>query len=656
MPHLSRSLKISLQIGLSAVGVGIIINLITDIIKEPLIRYLGENYETTVAGLLLLIVFALIWLEMSSKAEGEDVKTNVRDEFLGALKQRYEARYLSKMNGELLFDIDLDLYYTKEGTDLTYIDEYYIDDYEESSAGDFNRLFEKFNDELKRLLIIGEPGSGKTVLMLKFAAELLKKAETDPHCSIPIMLDLATWNDSSQSFEHWLGENFLYIAREIGYSKSPAKEILKNNNYILLLDGLDEVEEKYRVVLLESLTSYLTGSRKKKRTKDPDVILCCRRVDYGQINANAPVRSTIVIKPLSGEILLKSLREITAISGKGPANKLIKVIEEEVNVPAILTSAFNVQITLSLMTDLQIDPRRFKSQKDLVMCYLEKQIQSTSNHHNVTDSRRWLQFLAMKIEQSDKKSNFELTDIKLEWTSYTLILRLVHGVIISAALNLFSTAIGFSLGHYVIYVSIIFFLLGATTLPDSIDTENRFSLNFEKFSFKLFIKSALEVGAPFLLFVIIGVANLKTLQVFIFPWLLITFLLTLHTQSRKGRVGKPYQKLLDIYLSDIMNFLSIGVVIIIGRLTLQNNNPSELINLAIKLIIAFFFLASVVSLILRHLLFRFDLFLSKKLPLRLVTFLNLHSSTSGLLERIGGTWRFRHQLIQECLNDLNEAE
>jgi GTPase SAR1 family protein len=593
---------------------------------------------------------------MSSKAEGEDVKTNVRDEFLGALKQRYEARYLSKMNGELLFDIDLDLYYTKEGTDLTYIDEYYIDDYEESSAGDFNRLFEKFNDELKRLLIIGEPGSGKTVLMLKFAAELLKKAETDPHCSIPIMLDLATWNESSQSFEHWLGENFLYIAREIGYSKSPAKEILKNNNYILLLDGLDEVEEKYRVVLLESLTSYLTRSRKKKRTKDPDVILCCRRVDYGQINANAPVRSTIVIKPLSGEILLKSLREITAISGKGSANKLIKIIEDEVNVPVILTSAFNVQITLSVMTDLQIDPRSFKSQKDLVMCYLEKQIRSTSNHHNVTDTCRWLQFLAMKIEQSEKKSNFELTDIRLQWTSYTLIIRLVHGIIFCVALNLFFIAVSLNLGHYLIHVSIILFLVGSTTLADGIESENRFSLNLEKFRFEDFIKTAIEVGSPFLLFGIIGVASLEKLRLAIFPWLLASFLLTLHTQPRKGRVGKPYQKLLDIYVSDVMTFLSIVILLLIGRLMLRILDPSELISEAIKLVTAFFLAGSVSSLILRHLLFRFDLFLSKKLPLRLVTFLNLHSSTSGLLERIGGTWRFRHQLIQECLNDLNEAE
>jgi hypothetical protein len=54
--------------------------------------------------------------------------------------------------------------------------------------------------------------------------------------------------------------------------------------------------------------------------------------------------------------------------------------------------------------------------------------------------------------------------------------------------------------------------------------------------------------------------------------------------------------------------------------------------------------------ILEHLCLRLILYSKNKIPLRYRTFLNKVSKT-GLMEKDGGQWRFRHQLIQDRFAD-----
>jgi predicted NACHT family NTPase len=52
----------------------------------------------------------------------------------------------------------------------------------------------------ERLLILGEPGAGKTTSLLDLALELVEKAENDPQQRIPVVVDLSDWQPTvSQS-------------------------------------------------------------------------------------------------------------------------------------------------------------------------------------------------------------------------------------------------------------------------------------------------------------------------------------------------------------------------------------------------------------------------------------------------------------------------
>ena len=68
------------------------------------------------------------------------------------------------------------------------------------------RIVEVFDrPELARqLLILGEPGAGKTTIMLELAQDLLQRAMADKAEPIPVLIDLSSWKNPEQPFFVWL--------------------------------------------------------------------------------------------------------------------------------------------------------------------------------------------------------------------------------------------------------------------------------------------------------------------------------------------------------------------------------------------------------------------------------------------------------------------
>src|SRR5688572_10902193 len=52
-----------------------------------------------------------------------------------------------------------------------------------------------FDEAGHALLILGEPGSGKTTVLLELCRDSIKRAENDPDQPIPIVLNLASWSN-----------------------------------------------------------------------------------------------------------------------------------------------------------------------------------------------------------------------------------------------------------------------------------------------------------------------------------------------------------------------------------------------------------------------------------------------------------------------------
>ncbi|MEN3615836.1 NACHT domain-containing protein [Plantactinospora sp. ZYX-F-223] len=96
-----------------------------------------------------------------------------------------------------------------------------------------------------RVVILGEPGAGKTSLLLREALRLLQaRIPEDP---VPVLLRLPTWNPDEQTLEQWITSQ---LATEYG-CRSP----ITTGQLLPLLDGLDEMPAPRRARAVQAISN-----------------------------------------------------------------------------------------------------------------------------------------------------------------------------------------------------------------------------------------------------------------------------------------------------------------------------------------------------------------------------------------------------------------
>ncbi|WP_238549383.1 NACHT domain-containing protein [Acaryochloris marina] len=88
-----------------------------------------------------------------------------------------------------------------------------------------------------RLLILGEPGSGKTNELLALARDLLSQAQQSLDKPIPVIFQLSEWK-AEQDFADWLAQQ-LFEKYSVPFVVS--KHWMRHHQLLPLLDGLDEL-------------------------------------------------------------------------------------------------------------------------------------------------------------------------------------------------------------------------------------------------------------------------------------------------------------------------------------------------------------------------------------------------------------------------------
>lgn len=139
-----------------------------------------------------------------------------------------------------------------------------------------------------KLLILGEPGSGKTTTLLHLAKDLIQAASKDDSLLIPVLLELSTWSED-KSIEQWITEA---IEKRYGISISITQQW--QNNLLPLLDGLDELGLLKQQKCISAINAFL------REKAHHGLVVCCRRQDYEA--------SQVALDTLKGVIYLEPLR------------------------------------------------------------------------------------------------------------------------------------------------------------------------------------------------------------------------------------------------------------------------------------------------------------------------------------------------------------
>ncbi|MEM7757606.1 MAG: NACHT domain-containing protein, partial [Cyanobacteria bacterium P01_A01_bin.40] len=133
-------------------------------------------------------------------------------------------------------------------------------------------VFER-QDVGRRLLILGEPGAGKTTSLLKLAAELITQAEKNPTIPIPVLFELSAWKSDRQSIEQWLVEQ---LKDNYSINFQISQRWLEQNRILPLLDGLDELGLVRQKLAIEKINQYLQQDIARQ------LVVCCRWEEYKQ--------------------------------------------------------------------------------------------------------------------------------------------------------------------------------------------------------------------------------------------------------------------------------------------------------------------------------------------------------------------------------------
>ncbi len=334
-----------------------------------------------------------------------------------------------------------------------------------------------------RLLILGQPGAGKTTELLRLADVLLDRAELtyekiihekkqefiwdsipeiaaflEPWTAkskkqeymwhpIPIIFNLASWN-LKESIVDWM-------IRELdlrGIPKNIGRNLIEKRQILPLLDGLDELDVMRQQPCVLELNKYI-------HQEEPTyLVVCCRQEVYEKLNSKLILNGAISLKDLNPEQIRGYLNEVNQLDFWNQTKDYPKLLN-------LLRTPFLLSISVVVIKDsedkLLVEKwKDLKSEKDCITYLLDAYIDrmfnrplprflkskdlsytqepSLNKEANRKQSMTWIKFLAKKM-QEDSIAEFLIENIQPNWISkkLRLIYNLISGLYSGALSTLF---------------------------------------------------------------------------------------------------------------------------------------------------------------------------------------------------------------------------
>ena len=180
------------------------------------------------------------------------------------------------------------------------------DTWEEARVGDLDSaepipnasMIDVFEDSGRSLLILGQPGSGKTTAMLELTKELVLIAGDDENQPVPAVLHLSSWDDNNQSMKDWILEE---LSNKYSIARRVSQSLLENQRLILLLDGLDETDGTSRIAIVNAIHQLLD------QIGTAGIVVCCRVEEYFAIGERLRLHTAVCLEPLGREQIISCL-------------------------------------------------------------------------------------------------------------------------------------------------------------------------------------------------------------------------------------------------------------------------------------------------------------------------------------------------------------
>lgn len=264
----------------------------------------------------------------------------------------------------------------------------------------------------RTLLILGEPGSGKTITLLKLAQDLIARAQGDLSRLIPVVLNLSSWGSKRQTIADWLVQE-LWSKYQV--PKEVSKDWVKNQNLLLLLDGLDEVKTDRREACVEAINQFM------QEHGQTEMVVCSRIADYEVLSNRLQLRGAICIRSLTPEQINQYLdvagEQLGAVKTLLTEDTALQELAKSPLTLSIMTLAYQGKKVEELPQTGSVEERR----EHLFNAYIERMFKrkGVNQQYPKDQAIYWLTWLAQKMSQASQ-SVFLIEKIQPNWLQSNL--------------------------------------------------------------------------------------------------------------------------------------------------------------------------------------------------------------------------------------------
>lgn len=266
-----------------------------------------------------------------------------------------------------------------------------------------------FSAAQNTLLVLGEPGGGKTTSLLELALDLIGRARASATEPVPIVLALSTWTGAQRDFLAWIVAE---LALRYQVPKRLGRAWVEEGTLVLLLDGLDEVAAPIRADCVAAINAF------QESHPPAGLAVTCRVAEYESLSRKLRLRAAICLQPLS----LAQVEDYLAAAGPRLAS-LARALQDDER----LRELARTPLMLTVMTMAWHDAENVASQpetatlesrrRQIFDAYVDAMVRrrgKAAPEYPPAETVRWLSWLARQMRQHGL-TLFALEQLQPSW-------------------------------------------------------------------------------------------------------------------------------------------------------------------------------------------------------------------------------------------------